>query len=99
MHMEKNLNLRLCRPVQTRIKLKKGDKPLGLSLTCNFTGNLTVGGEIEEGIVKEYNVAAPPELRLAKGHDIISVNGVSGSTDTMVDEMRSAKVLDIVFIR
>lgn len=60
---------------------------------------MSVGEIYEEGALYKYNARASPETRIKIGDYIWDVNGVSGDTDKMLDQLKQATSLTITLQR
>lgn len=58
-----------------------------------------IGGVLDEGLVHRYNESAPEEAKVLADDYVVAVNGVSGSSVAIGEELKKAQVLDLTIQR
>jgi len=79
------------------ISLATGQVKLGLSLDWK-DGKVLEVSAVNDGLVAEWN-AANPGKEMKTGDKIVVVNGVSGSTDQMLNQIKLLGEVDLVVLR
>lgn len=90
---EMHLQVLLCRPHLQNVHVDKQGGPLGLELMYWHAGTSVLVGEINDGAVKKQG------MDLQKGDRIVSVNGISGRSEVLLDKIRSSQTLDLAISR
>eukprot|EP00420_Gonyaulax_spinifera_P014713 CAMPEP_0197906798 /NCGR_PEP_ID=MMETSP1439-20131203/63497_1 /TAXON_ID=66791 /ORGANISM="Gonyaulax spinifera, Strain CCMP409" /LENGTH=173 /DNA_ID=CAMNT_0043528191 /DNA_START=107 /DNA_END=628 /DNA_ORIENTATION=- len=69
---------------------------LGLDLEMRKPGVYIRVKEVkEEGLVSEWNASHGPDLQVKPGHLLVSVNGTSGTSQEVLDTLRTEQDLEI----
>mmetsp|Transcript_43304 Transcript_43304/g.92694 ORF Transcript_43304/g.92694 Transcript_43304/m.92694 type:complete len:247 (-) Transcript_43304:139-879(-) len=81
------------RPISKTVTVEKKGQPLGLELKYWQAGTTLMVGAIAQGAVKNARVDVQP------GDRILSVNGTTGSSDTLLASLRASDTLELTMAR
>jgi hypothetical protein len=79
--------------IQINLEKATGDESLGVTLALPDKTTLLVKAIKDTGTVVTYNKVSPPDVQLREGDSIVGINGVSGDTDKMLDEIKHKNLL------
>lgn len=100
---QEEVTLQIAKPTRFRVIVSKdsdGKDSLGLRLIYQKLSSTCIHVvEVLPGMVQRYNEGAVEDARV-RGNDFIeAVNGVSESAAKMLEELKKAKTLEMVFLR
>lgn len=99
---ERVLSFHVRRPVRKHVTIlaETPDMPWGIKMNYLLGGSSCLQVvDLGPGSAQAHNKRVAMDQRLIKGDFVESVNGVSGSSDRILDEVRKAKRLEIVYLR
>lgn len=95
---ETEIILLLQRREEVSVSLHVGNGLIGLDINCNKSKEGLIVKKVNEGIVKKWN-SENESIALKAGDRIIAVNGARGEPKMLLEKLRYADTIDIVFVR